>query len=58
MFEFRVTELRKGDEFTADNGDSWWKVLGKDGCNIVTGRAGLVLVSSGRSCNRPRDLVR
>jgi hypothetical protein len=27
MFEFRIVELRKGDEFTADNGDSWWKVL-------------------------------
>ncbi len=26
MFEFRVVELKKGDEFTADNGDSWWKV--------------------------------
>ncbi len=27
MFEFRVVELKKGDEFTADNGESWWKVL-------------------------------
>lgn len=27
MFEFRVPELKKGDEFTADNGNSWWRVL-------------------------------
>lgn len=26
MFEFKAIELQKGDEFTADNGDSWWKV--------------------------------
>jgi hypothetical protein len=26
MFEFRVVELRAADEFTSDNGSSWWKV--------------------------------
>ncbi len=51
MFEFRIVELRKGDEFTSDNGASWWKVLetkkaagGHDvHCQCLQGQSGVGL---------------
>lgn len=51
MFEFRVCELRVNDEFTSDNGETWWKVratkkekLGIDvHCECLQGRSGVGL---------------
>lgn len=34
MFEFKIKTLKVDDEFTADNGWSWWKIRGIDGCDI------------------------
>lgn len=36
MFEFRAAELKRGDTFTVDDGETWWKVLEtkKDGKSV------------------------
>lgn len=50
MFEFRVAELRKGDEFTADNGWSWWKVQ-----SAKRGEVACSCISSQNPAHRPGD---
>jgi hypothetical protein len=34
MFELRAVELKTGDEFAVDSGDSWWKCVSRAGARV------------------------